>query len=61
MTHHFDWPYLRLRADGVLVYDDTGVPLAIAKDGSTPCFSDLAAAEAWLVENDVRGSVQSCS
>ena len=54
----FDWPYLTLRPDGVLIYSDTRVPLAIAKDGSTPYFANAAEAEAWLVAEDIRGTVR---
>ena len=55
---YFDWPYLGLRPDGVLVYEDTGIPLAIAGDGSTPCFADILEAETWLVANDIRGNIR---
>ena len=54
----FDWPYLKLRPDGILVYEDNSVPLAIAKDGSTPCFANAVEAEAWLVAEDIRGTVR---
>ncbi len=61
MTHFFEWPEFKLRADGVLVYADNNVPLADAQtriDGSTPVFANIADAEAWLVTNDVRGTVR---
>lgn len=54
----FDWPYLSLRPDGVLVYEDTRVPICIARDGSTPCFDNSDEAEAWLVAEDIRGTVR---
>jgi hypothetical protein len=61
MTHH-EWPYLTLRADGVLLYYDEDqykhVAFAIAPDGTDLLFADAAEAEAWLVANDIRGSVR---
>lgn len=58
MAHY--WPYYRLRNDGVLVDDETCIPIAIDPlDGSTPCFASVVEAEQWLVDNDIRGSVRS--
>jgi len=53
MTHRFTWPYFTLRADGVLINAANGVPLAGA-----PRFTDAGEAEAWLVANDVRGTIR---
>jgi hypothetical protein len=58
MTMQFDWPYFNLRPDGILVYEDTRVPIAIAKDGSTPWFANAADAEEFLVAEDIRGNVR---
>jgi hypothetical protein len=56
----FEWPYFRLRADGVLVYEDTRIPLDIdPKDGSTPVFTSVADAEQYLIDSDIRGNVRS--
>jgi hypothetical protein len=52
MNHSMDWPYLTLGADGKL-YDDDG-DLA----GSFPTFPNASAAEAYLEENDIRGTVR---
>lgn len=53
----FEWPYLALRADGVLIYESNGQ--AIRDCGrDLPRFADTAAAEAYLVENDIRGTVR---
>lgn len=51
-TEKTDWPYLTFK-DGKL-YDDAGAlfsPVNIR-------FKDAAAAESWLVENDIRGTVR---
>jgi hypothetical protein len=53
----FDWPYLTLRPDGVLVYADSG--LALRDCGrALPRFASTVAAEAFLVEHDIRGTVR---
>ena len=46
----FDWPYLTLK--GGQLYDESG-ELA----GNFPMFSCVADAEAYLEENDIRGTV----
>jgi hypothetical protein len=49
----FDWPYLTLRQDGTLVYD-TGHP--VPKQPQP--FKDAVEADAWLVAEDIRGTVR---
>lgn len=48
-----DWVYFTLRADGRLI-DEDGDAMK-----SWPKFSDVSAAEKYLIDNDIRGSVQS--
>lgn len=53
----FDWPYLVLRADGVLVYADNAQPLRdCGRD--LPRITTRDAAEAYLVEHDIRGTLR---
>jgi hypothetical protein len=53
----FDWPYLTLRADGTLVYADTRQPIRdCGRD--LPRFESHLAAAAYLVENNIRGTVE---
>lgn len=48
----FEWPYFDLR-EGKLFYDDGARALPNA-----PSFTDRVEAEAWLIDNDERGTIR---